>query len=201
MSGPDAGDEPAPILATDPDVRELMGLFDVPAFARRGQDMEFALNGLHSRCRTARAGHARHGPRPPPAVVAHGGRPRGLVRRVLAPRSTTSGRLEPVRAAAMGRLPAPIRQRRAVARDLVASVERFNDRWRRHVAKLDFEPINAMIDQYNVYYVIEKECVMGSARLAARFVRAARAGVGCIDPRRSPPSPCSRNVRRVKLGR
>ena len=25
-----------------------------------------------------------------------------------------------------------------------------------------------MIDQYNRYYVLEKECVMGSARLAAR---------------------------------
>lgn len=64
--------------------------------------------------------------------------------------------------------PASTRQRRAVARDLIASVERFNDRWRRHVAKLEFGPINAMIDRYNIYYVIEKECVMGSARLAAR---------------------------------
>jgi hypothetical protein len=26
-----------------------------------------------------------------------------------------------------------------------------------------------VIDQYNRYYVLEKECVMGSSRLAARF--------------------------------
>ena len=30
------------------------------------------------------------------------------------------------------------------------------------------EPINRQIDNYNRYYVLEKECVLGSARLAAR---------------------------------
>ena len=29
-------------------------------------------------------------------------------------------------------------------------------------------PTNHVIDQYNKYYVFEKECVMGSARLASR---------------------------------
>ncbi len=167
MSGPDAGGEPSPILATDREVRELMGLFDVPAFARRGQDMDFTLSSLHGRCRAHRAG----------MLDMVQVRLRQWSRAAVGPddwsdvfRAPVVGLwalslAEPPRWAAS---PASTRQRRGVARDLIASVERFNDRWRRHVARLDFAPINVMIDQYNVYYIIEKECVMGSARLAAR---------------------------------
>ncbi len=34
----------------DSEIKELMGLFDVPAFARRGQDLEYALKRIHARC-------------------------------------------------------------------------------------------------------------------------------------------------------
>ena len=64
--------------------------------------------------------------------------------------------------------PAPPRRRRAVARDLVASVARFNRRWAAFLDGLNLEPVNRQIDQYNRYYVLEKECVLGSARLAVR---------------------------------
>ncbi len=64
--------------------------------------------------------------------------------------------------------PAPIRRQRQIAVDLIAAALRFNRRWQRFLEQLHIEPINAIIDQYNRYYVIEKECVMGSARLAAR---------------------------------
>ena len=47
-------------------------------------------------------------------------------------------------------------------------MERFNKRWGQFLEKLNLDPINQMIDQYNTYYVLEKECVMGSPRLAAR---------------------------------
>ena len=60
---------------------------------------------------------------------------------------------------------------RTVARDLIASVERFNKRWGQFLEALNLDPINQMIDQYNTYYVLEKECVMGSPRLAARHFR------------------------------
>ena len=63
---------------------------------------------------------------------------------------------------------APPRQRKTVGRDLIASIERFNHRWRRFLESLNLGPANQVIDQYNKYYVLEKECVMGSARLAAR---------------------------------
>ena len=41
MSDDDA-DDSVPIMSTDREARELMGLFDLPAFARRGQDMEYS---------------------------------------------------------------------------------------------------------------------------------------------------------------
>ena len=57
----------------------------------------------------------------------------------------------------------------------MASLDRFNVRWRRFVEEFNFDPINRMIEQYNRYYVLEKECSLGSARLAARhFVPKAR---------------------------
>ena len=36
------------------------------------------------------------------------------------------------------------------------------------IERFNLEPTNFVIEQYNRYYVLEKECVMGSARLAAR---------------------------------
>ena len=39
---------------------------------------------------------------------------------------------------------------------------RFNRRWPQFLEQLNLEPANTVIDQYNRYYVLEKECVMGS---------------------------------------
>ncbi len=58
---------------------------------------------------------------------------------------------------------------RTIARDLIVSVERFNQRrWSEHLEGLDLNPINRQVDNYNRYYVLEKECSLGSAKLAAR---------------------------------
>src|SRR5512135_3529649 len=46
----DETDESAPVTSVDAEIKELLGLFDVPAFARRGQDLEYALARLHARC-------------------------------------------------------------------------------------------------------------------------------------------------------
>ena len=59
-------------------------------------------------------------------------------------------------------------RRRGVARDLVASLDRFNRRWAQFLPIIDLKPLNVAIEQYNRYYVFEKECAMGSARLAAQ---------------------------------
>jgi hypothetical protein len=57
-------------------------------------------------------------------------------------------------------------------RDLIDSLERFDRRWNAHLVGVDLIPINKLREGYNRHYVVEKECVVGSARLAREgFVR------------------------------
>jgi hypothetical protein len=149
------------------EVKEMMGLFDVPAFARRGQDLEITLRLLDERCRKARVklldmvqlrlrqwSHAVTGPDAWSTVFT----------RSIEPLWPLAAAEQPTWAA----FPASMRRQRVIAGDLIAAVLRFNRRWERFLEQLNLEPANTVIDQYNRYYVLEKECVMGSARLAAR---------------------------------
>ena len=163
----DETDDSAQTFSVDSEIKELMGLFDLPAFARRGQDVEYSLKRLHARCRLQREellemvrlrlrqwakvatgwddwSEIWGSPLNSLWEMAHSEEPQWALR------------------------PAPPRQRRTVARDLIASVKRFNLRWELFLKGLNLDPINQMIDQYNTYYVLEKECVMSSPRLAAR---------------------------------
>jgi hypothetical protein len=162
-------DESLPTLNSDieADVKELMGLFDLPAFARRGQELEHAIKRLHDGCTTARGqmldmvrlrlrqwSRAVAGPTSWSGVFAASIEPLWLLSEADSP--------------AWARSPATPRLQRAIAGDLVSAVLRFNRRWLEFVAQVNLEPTNSAIEQYNRYYVLEKECVMGSARLAAR---------------------------------
>ncbi len=55
---------------------------------------------------------------------------------------------------------------RAAARDLIEAMEMFNARWARWVAKADLRHVNQAREDYNRYYLLEKECSVGSARVA-----------------------------------
>ena len=55
----------------------------------------------------------------------------------------------------------------AAFRELAESVKRFNQRWDRYLAALDIEPVNRVIAGYNANYLLEKECVIHSAKVAA----------------------------------
>jgi hypothetical protein len=179
MSEIDAEDS-GPILNVDPEIKELLGLFDSPAFARRGLDMEYALSRIDGRCSHQRyemlemvrlrlKQWARVAARREDWAVAFAGPIDDLWELSCA---------EPPVWAAQ---PASLRQQQAVARDLISSVLRFNHRWRQFLDGLNLEPANQVIDQYNAYYVLEKECVMGSARLAARyFAPVPRLSVGAL---------------------
>jgi hypothetical protein len=177
----DETDESNPLTSTETEIKELLGLFDAPAFARRGVDLEYALARLHTRCRRERDAlldmvrlRLRQW-----AGVATG--PDDREGTFVAPIDS----LWPLCDAeppAWARLPAPPRRRRAVARDLVASVTRFNHRWAAFLDQLNVEPVNRMIDQYNRFYVLEKECILGSARLALRhFTPKARLSRVALD--------------------
>ncbi len=49
---------------------------------------------------------------------------------------------------------------------LIAAFERFNTRWSGYVAELNYDYVNNMRQQYNRWYVIEKECALQSFRTA-----------------------------------
>src|SRR3954447_15065088 len=50
----DESDESHSLMSTETEIKELLGLFDAPAFVRRGQDLEYALARLKVRCRRER---------------------------------------------------------------------------------------------------------------------------------------------------
>ncbi len=171
-------DEPESLPAWTPDVetdvKELMGLFDLPAFARRGQDMDFAVRRLHDRCRAARAGlleMVQMRLRQWSAAVDGPAAWSRVFTRSIEPLWVLS-QAEPPQWAGT---PAPIRRQREIARELIDSVVRFNRRWMDFLDRLNLDPINHLIEQYNRYYVLEKEIFMGSARLASMNFRPAPA--------------------------
>jgi len=154
--------------------------FDVPAFVRRGQDVESILDSLEERCRRRRSStldmvHMRLRQW---AKLATGPMDwRDVFASSIEGLWTASHAEAPAWAAARG----SARGRKSAARDLTASVERFNARWLEYVDRLDLGLINRTIDHYNEYYVIEKECVLGSARLAAmHFTPILRVSTGSI---------------------
>ncbi|WP_165250096.1 hypothetical protein [Paludisphaera soli] len=162
-------DPPDASLATSSEDGSLL-VFDVPAFARRGMDVEFLVQTLHERCR-------RH--RRSTLDMVHV-RLRQWAKGATGPadwRDAFRASIEPLwdlvdaEPPAWAARPASPRSRRAVARDLAASVGRFNERWDAFVARLDLALINRSIDDYNRFYLIEKECVLGSARLASLHFR------------------------------
>ena len=160
-------DDTSPLGGFEREIKEVLGLFDVPAFARRGQDVEQSRLRLRSRADKARS-----------ALL-------DMVRLRLKQWATAA--TGPVIASAVFTEPIDLlwpladapepkwgvyadspRRLRAIGRDLIASAERFNRRWADYLDRLDLTAINRQIDHYNRYYVLEKECVVGSTRLATR---------------------------------
>jgi hypothetical protein len=60
---------------------------------------------------------------------------------------------------------------RAAVRDLQEALDRFNQRWRQLLATTDLTEVNRRRDEYNRYYVLEKECLVGSPRIAKQGFR------------------------------
>lgn len=56
----------------------------------------------------------------------------------------------------------------AALAELKESIDRFNAKWRDYLTSLDLEPVNRLRENYNKYYVIEKECLVRSPALARR---------------------------------
>lgn len=176
VSGHDAeGDaEVQSIVREEMGINRILGLFDTPAFARRGQEVERAIGALDDRCREERARRLK------PVEKAL----RAWALTASGPDSWEScGFAGPVDGLwvacdaepCWGSRSAPGFARRRAADALVAAVRAFNGRWPAVIESLGFDAVNALIDGYNRFYLLEKECVVGSPRLAARLFRPLRA--------------------------
>jgi hypothetical protein len=158
----------------DPELNELLGLFDAPAFARRGLELEYAINRLHERCqreRSSRCEMIRVRLRQWAGAATGSDCWTEVFRTPIDELWSFCGAEAPSWSERL----APLRRRREIGHDLVASVIRFNTRWERYLDQLKLDLVNRAIDDFNRYYTLEKECVVGSARLAAQhFVPRAR---------------------------
>ena len=159
------------IAGFETEIQQLFGLFDVPSYARRGLDLENGLARLHGRCDAARSAMlemVRMRLRQWAAVASGPDDWRDTFGAPVAPLWALVGHEEPP---PWSDRPGTPRRRRAAARDLIASVDRFNRRWSEFLGRLDLDPVNTRIDAYNRYYLLEKECALGNHRLAQRFFR------------------------------
>ncbi len=154
-------------FSTSPESRPPIPIDDAPAFARRGKDLEFFLERLEIRVRRERddmLDMVRLRLRQWSRAVSGPDRWQDCFAAPIDGLWDLAGAEPPE----WGKDLAPPRRRKAIARDLSASVERFNRRWRKFVGGIDLSPFNDRIDHYNRYYLLEKECVVGSSRLASR---------------------------------
>ena len=65
--------------------------------------------------------------------------------------------------------PAPTKSARVIRRalaELRGAIQRFNSRWQAFIGGLDLRRANELRERYNQFYVLEKECALGSSRLA-----------------------------------
>ena len=71
------------------------------------------------------------------------------------------------------------RRLRAALKELIASLEYFNQRWQEYLAAIDLTEVNRLREDYNRYYVLEKECAVRSAAIARQgFQRLPPVAVG-----------------------
>jgi hypothetical protein len=148
---------------------EMLGRFDGPAYLRRARGVQQAYEGLLARCRRQRAEWL--------AMV------RLLVGELAAraggwaPLEALLGKeqadlLAGLHAELSPKLRVPVKPttsaralRRAIG-ELNEALERFNRRWRGYLDELDLNHVNNLRDGYNRYYLLEKECALGSPVLA-----------------------------------
>lgn len=169
MSTEESQNPDAETPVTDPEMRMLLGMFDVPAFARRGQEVEHGLIRLRGLCRferSERLAMVQMRLRQWSAVSTGPEDFADTFREPVAPLWPLTG-CEPASPRWSTRRGSSWR-RRSVGRDLIAGIQRFNTRWVQFLDSIDLAPLNSAIEDYNRYYLLEKECCLGSPRLAAR---------------------------------
>ncbi|HWG43328.1 MAG TPA: hypothetical protein VN688_11125 [Gemmataceae bacterium] len=150
--------------------KQFLSQYDGPAYLRRARAVQGTLDHLLASCRRQRAEwlkmarlrigmlHALAGEWTNLRPLLADEEQLEILRRLhaeLAPQLRV--RVEPT---------SSLRALRRALRELRDSLEHFNQRWRVFLPTVDLMAVNELRDGYNRYYVLEKECVVRSARIA-----------------------------------
>lgn len=150
--------------------QRLLGSFDVPAFVRRALRVQQFRTALAAKCRSKRRELLRHARWRAGQLCRAPGHPEELLRllpqRVDPDQWRELWELMEVLPIGSGGATVSHRRLQRMFREWCRSLERFNRRWQEYLHQLDLTSVNGEIEGYNRYYLLEKECFMGSPRLA-----------------------------------
>jgi hypothetical protein len=151
------------------EAKELMAQYDAPAYIRRARQVQDAFDSLIARCRQQREEWLAMVRLRVGMLRALAGDWHGLCRLLeedqIAPLRTLHDSLAPELRAAP-EATTSLRALRRALEELRESIERFNHRWAEYLAAVDLGEVNRLREDYNRYYLLEKECALRSAAAA-----------------------------------
>jgi hypothetical protein len=150
--------------------QQVLGQYGGPAFARRGRQVQLAFDSLVDACRMKREEWLTFVRLPLGTLFALAGSMAALEEFLNNPQQfqTLKNLMDDLQPQ-LRLPPAPTASSRALRRALVngrEAIVRFNQRWNAFIAELDVKHVNDIRDRYNRFYLLEKECALGSSRLA-----------------------------------
>lgn len=149
--------------------QQVVGNHGGPAFVRRARNVQAAFDGLLNACRRQRDDWLAFVRLRLGTLRALAGSWDALT--TLLPRDEVAT-LERLHSDLQPKLRLPVapttdpRAWRHALAELAESIDRFNRRWLDFVVQLDLNGVNELREGYNRFYLMEKECALGSARLA-----------------------------------
>lgn len=170
--------EDIPILGNNREsavFNETMAMYGAPAYVRRARQMEQAWTALVEHCGRRRDEELAMVRLRLGVLAALAGNWQQLRPHVANDEQLTI--LQRMHAELNPQLRQPVeptsspRKLRHALQELVESLERFNQRWRTLLAKIDFTEVNRLREGYNRFYVVEKECALRSPHVARQGFR------------------------------
>lgn len=162
-----------------PRVFQQMLIQGGPAFVRRGREVQLAFDVVVETCRKQREEWLRFVRLSLGSLFALAGSTPALAEFLGNPEQLQT--LERLMKDLQPHLRAPpvstsnARHLRKALAEVRDAIERFNERWLDFTARLNLDHVNEVRERYNRYYLLEKECALGSSRVA-------RAGFQRLNP-------------------
>ncbi|MCS6977398.1 MAG: hypothetical protein NZM31_10380 [Gemmatales bacterium] len=155
--------------------KTVMARYDGPAYMRRARQMELAIEALHRQCQTTRDEMLHLVRHRLGLLLEMAGSWQALVPHYIdTPQAEVLRQLGPEPhwdAAPSGKPKVSPSRLRSALHELCEAIAWFNLRWLEFLQGLDLDTVNGLIAGYNRWYVLEKECAVGSIRVARQGFR------------------------------